>query len=147
MSDLELILPTNNKLSFSLGDSPEFLLVFEEPEEIDIDKEMNRIYYIYSKYGMDFIFKNNQLKAFFLYKNQDANGVNFIGSFSLLPKEFFKRFNKEEFINFLQKNGFKEFTKKYPFSIDMLNSKYRLRYYDRPDNSYIAIDNGSKIRN
>ena len=146
MSDLELILPTNKKLSFSLGDSPEFLAEFEEPEEIDADKEMNRVYWIYrKKYGMDFLFENNKLTNLFLYK-KCSEYMGFSGSFSLLPIEYFNNYNKEEFVDHLKRKGFIAHPKKYPFSLDMIDDNYRLRYHERPDNFYISFNNGNLIR-
>lgn len=97
--------------------------------------------------GLEILFKGGRLSTVFLHlARPDGQGTYFNGATNFLGRSFFEDPSAEDFERILATQGFVRSLRQYPFAIDMLTDKVRLRYEDRRDQRLICFDSGDRIR-
>jgi hypothetical protein len=111
------------------------------------DPEMGRSYFRLIGRGVELTFKANELSSVFLYVTEGPeNCGTFSGETDLLKRGILDAKDDKVFCDALEEQGFVPVAQKYPFSVDRLSDKLRLRLEQRQGSVVVLIDDGAPIR-
>jgi len=102
--------------------------------------------FIFESLGINLVFKSEKLTSIYLYISPAGKLKKYSGTCSNL-EEFWKDPNPDNFVRILELQNFKLFDQRNVKVIDMLSEELRIRLCMRPEQNYILIDDGSRIRN
>jgi len=102
--------------------------------------------FIFENLGINLVFKSEKLCSIYLYISPVAKYKKYPGTCSYL-EEFWKDPNPDKFVQSLELQNYKLREQKNAKVLDMLSEELRIRLSMRPEQNYILVDDGSRIRN
>lgn len=149
MPILELKLAEQHR-SLKLGDPIKGIdpFIFGSKGTLKIDTGLGDIRhdFTFENLGINLVFKSEKLSSIYLYLSPVAKYKKYSGTCSYL-EEFWKDPNPDKFVQSLELQNYKLREQKNVKVIDMLSEELRIRLSMRPEQNYILIDDGSRIRN
>lgn len=148
MSSLELRLGTD-RITLVLGEALEGVRSKLSQYRIKFldDAEIRRSYVIVLGEGVELVFEDNLLASVFLHlRGAPEDCGHFDGTTDMIDREILEAQDTHLFEVMMEQLGFVPTKRSYPFAVDRLNDDLRIRFEQRPEKSFILIDNGARVR-